>query len=105
MRFSGLKVLISTRPEVASVNRFSRNIALKTGDKKLKGTSNDINAGNGRILKVHMFIMWLSPASKASREVANLSERKNPHTRVYGVKEFVRTDLKHLIPRPGIPGL
>ena len=30
----------------------------------------------------------LSPASKASREVANLTERKNPHTPVYGVKEF-----------------
>ena len=29
------------------------------------------------------------PASKASREVANLTERKNPHTPVYGVKEFV----------------
>ena len=24
-----------------------------------------------------------------SREVANLNERKNPHTPVYGVKEFV----------------
>ena len=30
------------------------------------------------------------PASEASREVANLTERKNPHTPVYGVKEFVR---------------
>ena len=29
-----------------------------------------------------------SPASEASR-VANLTERKNPHTPVYGVKEFV----------------
>ena len=29
------------------------------------------------------------PASKASREVANFIERKNPHTPVYGVKEFV----------------
>ena len=28
-------------------------------------------------------------ASEASREVANLTERKNPHTPVYGVKEFV----------------
>ena len=26
------------------------------------------------------------PTSKASREVANLTERKNPHTPVYGVK-------------------
>ena len=31
----------------------------------------------------------LSPASKASREVANLTEGQNPHTPVYGVKEFV----------------
>ena len=29
------------------------------------------------------------PASKANREAANLTERKNPHTPVYGVKEFV----------------
>ena len=29
------------------------------------------------------------PASKASREEANLTERKNAHTPVYGVKEFV----------------
>ena len=27
-------------------------------------------------------------ASEASREEANLNERKNPHTPVYGVKEF-----------------
>ena len=27
-----------------------------------------------------------SPAGKASREVANLAERKNPHTPLYGVK-------------------
>ena len=30
-----------------------------------------------------------TPVSEASREVANLTERKNPHTPVYGVKEFV----------------
>ena len=29
------------------------------------------------------------PASKASREVANLTLRKNPDTPKYGVKEFV----------------
>ena len=29
------------------------------------------------------------PASKASKEVANLTKRKNPHSSVYGVKEFV----------------
>ena len=29
------------------------------------------------------------PASKVSREVVNLTWRKNPHTTVYGVKEFV----------------
>ena len=28
-------------------------------------------------------------ASEESMEVANLTERKNPHTPVYGVKEFV----------------
>ena len=31
----------------------------------------------------------LSPVSEASREVANLTWRKNPHTPSYGVKEFV----------------
>ena len=31
----------------------------------------------------------LLPASKASREVSNLTWRKNPHTPVHGVKEFV----------------
>ena len=31
----------------------------------------------------------LSPVSEASREVANLTERKNTHPPVYGVKEFV----------------
>ena len=30
-----------------------------------------------------------SPASEVSKEVANLTERKNAHTPVYGVKEFV----------------
>ena len=29
------------------------------------------------------------PASEVSREVANLTERKYPHTPIYGVKEFV----------------
>ena len=29
------------------------------------------------------------PGSEASREVANLIERKNPHTPVHGVTEFV----------------
>ena len=33
--------------------------------------------------------IYYPPASKASRKVANLTERKNPHTPVYGVKEFV----------------
>ena len=29
------------------------------------------------------------PVSKARREAANLTERKNPHAPVYGVEEFV----------------
>ena len=32
---------------------------------------------------------YYPPASEASREVVNLTERKNPHTSVYGVKKFV----------------
>ena len=39
--------------------------------------------------------------SEASREVANLTGRKNPHTPLYGVKEFVclseaKFDLNYL---------
>ena len=36
-----------------------------------------------------LYVTGLSPASEGSREVANLIERKNPHTPVYGVKEFI----------------
>ena len=36
------------------------------------------------------------PASKASREVAILTERKNPHTPLYGVKEFVCLSVRLL---------
>ena len=32
----------------------------------------------------------IPPASEASRELANLTERKNPHAPVYVVKKFVR---------------
>ena len=34
-------------------------------------------------------IYLFPPCGKASREVANLTERINPHTPVYGVKAFV----------------
>ena len=37
--------------------------------------------------------IFYPPRSKASREVANLTERKNPYTPVYGVKEFVRLSV------------
>ena len=36
-----------------------------------------------------MVLLGWSPASEASREVANLTERKNTHPPLYGVKEFV----------------
>ena len=36
----------------------------------------------------HIWITWPT-TSEASKEVANLTERKNPHTHVYVVKEFV----------------
>ena len=38
-------------------------------------------------------IFLYPPASEASREVANLTERKNPHTPINGVKEFVRMSV------------
>ena len=39
-----------------------------------------------------LVILWYF-LIEASREVANLTERKNPHTPVYGVKEFVRLSV------------
>ena len=36
--------------------------------------------------------------AKRVREVANLTERKNPHTPVYGVKEFVRLSVINFDP-------
>ena len=41
--------------------------------------------------KVNSSVSWkmYPPASEASREKANLTERKNPHTPEYGVKDFV----------------
>ena len=40
----------------------------------------------------------LSPASKASKEVANLTERKNWHTSIYGGKEFVCLSVTNFDP-------
>ena len=42
-------------------------------------------------LIVDLYVKYIvyPSVSKASREVANLTERKNPHTPEYGVKEFV----------------
>ena len=40
----------------------------------------------------------LSPASEASREVANLTEKKNPPTPVYGVQEFVCLSVTNFDP-------
>ena len=64
--------------------------------KKVKKTSNDGFAGNGSFKWFYVaswcstvFITSYPPASEASREVANLTWRKNPHPPVYGVKEFV----------------
>ena len=42
-----------------------------------------------RMRQVTGQVMFYPPASEVSREVASLTERKNPHTPVYGVKEFV----------------
>ena len=44
---------------------------------------------NQKLYKNGGDIHYYPPASEASREVANLTERKNPPTPVYGVKEFV----------------
>ena len=42
------------------------------------------------------------PAREASREVANLTERKNQPTPVYGVKEFVCLSVRLLPYQLGI---
>ena len=39
--------------------------------------------------KVKVFLGVYPPAREASRELANLTERKNLHTHVNGVKEIV----------------
>ena len=41
------------------------------------------------VLDTNAMFFYNLPVTEASKEVANLTERKNPHTPVYGVKEFV----------------
>ena len=48
-----------------------------------------VAAESQMLVKICFFHVLLSPPSKVSREVANLTWRKNTHTPVYGVKEFV----------------
>ena len=53
------------------------------------------------VLLMFEMLKMYPPASEASREVANLTWRKNPHTPVYGVKEFAclsvaKFDLNYL---------
>ena len=46
----------------------------------------------GQFVKLHLvgsFSIINPPASIASREVTNVTERKNQHSPVFGVKEFV----------------
>ena len=42
---------------------------------------------------VDTYLHLIPRRAKLVREVANLTERKNPHTPVYGVKEFVRLSV------------
>ena len=44
---------------------------------------------NINLISVSVQFKYNFPTSKASREVANLNERKNPHTPVNGVKEYI----------------
>ena len=53
------------------------------------------NLNNGR--KSFDFLNF-PPASNASMEVANLTERKNPHTPVNGIKEFVCLSVTNFDP-------
>ena len=45
---------------------------------------------------LNVFVSFYPPAREASREVANLTERKNLHTPLNGVKEFVHLSVKIL---------
>ena len=61
---------------------------------KLKKTDTEAPWHIFLIVRFNMFIKsshyyYYPPASKASREVANLTRRKNPHTPIYDVEEFV----------------
>ena len=56
--------------------------------------------------KKYFFLFWWSsvikylfnpPGSEASKEVVNLTERKNLHTPLYGVKEFVHLSVYYNI--------
>ena len=52
-----------------------------------------------------LYFYCYPPASKVSREGANLTERKNPNTPVYGVKELVRLSVSDKLLTPIISGL
>ena len=43
-------------------------------------------------------LQYCPPASEASGEVVNFTERKNPHTPVYGVKEFFGLSVTNFDP-------
>ena len=58
-----------------------------------------LNLGSRLIEWVEMCLkLFYHPASLANREVANLTERKNLHTPVYGVKEFVCLSVTNFDP-------
>ena len=46
---------------------------------------------------VHEIFFFISMRAKQVREVANLNERKYPHTPLYGVKEFVCLSVRLLL--------
>ena len=62
-----------------------QNLALETFyDKKIGGVSIWLTA----VFFIIVDLCTYPPASEASREVSNLAVRKNPHTLVYGVKDY-----------------
>ena len=66
-------------------------------------SSNQIDGALNSEFKLALFH---PPASKASSEVENFDWEKNPHTHVYGVKEFVTLSVcLSRISTPIIPGL
>ena len=75
----------------SQLEEFKLTVMLQRDNLKCNKLSSDIFLLNFFLMLPPIrwiFCSYYPPASKAIMEVANLTERKNPHTPIYGVKEF-----------------